>query len=144
MVYIYGNPEVITSKYREKERNYIIYHYCKYIYNNSGKTECIDTLRYKKYNKLHTSNKIPFNIIFDFSIPEDEPKQETLWLIDCVKKLDIVTKKQFVSKLPLGMLNFLLTYKRPGMINVTKRARKELIKEMTSQNKKPKEETVMG
>lgn len=142
--YIYKDPNHVTIENREKERNYVIYHYYKYIYNNCGKAECIKALQQERHIRLYSSNRYPLNSCFDFSIPEDEPKQKTLWLIGCVKELDTVTKKQFVSKLPLGMLNFLLTHKRPGMINVTKKARKELIKEMTVQNKKIKEETVMG
>jgi len=129
MGYIYKNLSCDSPKNREKEYNYVIYHYCKYIYNNFGKKECIDALYNKKYYRLYPINMTYSGNYFDFSIPKDEPKQEVLWLIDCVKELDTATKKQFVSKLPFCMLNFLLAHKRPGMINVTKRAKKELIKE---------------
>ena len=137
MLYLYKDiyRNNFTMKQREKESNYILYHYLKYTYNNFGRTACMEMLENKNYYNLYNLAVLPpLTFDFDFSIPEDEPKQEILWLIDCVKRLDKETKEQFVSKLPLSLLNFLLTHKRPGMINITKKARKELTKSIKLPN----------
>lgn len=128
-IYRFIDPNTITQNQLKKERNYIIYHYCKYIYHNVGVNECLDNLQKERYKELLRTMFIDtINMTFDFSIPEDEPKKSVLWLSDCVKKLDNRCKLDFVSKLSPDILDFLLRHKRLGLTTMVRKRKKELTK----------------
>ena len=95
---------------------YILYHFTRFIYNNYGKKQCLVYMR----NNLHF-------IDFKRFIPKDEDFRNILWVFDCFKNIDKQYRNEFVSGLSLNMVNYLLKYRKKGMVVLARQKKKELL-----------------
>lgn len=111
--YMYDNVIIQDKKTRKNYINYINYHYIKYIYNNFGKKErltCFLGMRLIKSNGL--------------CLPKGEPKRNLFWMLKLMHKSSPKNRKDFVSNLPIQLVNYILKKKIPGLITLAKARRK--------------------
>lgn len=106
---MYDNVIINSAKKRKAYTNYINYHYIKYIYNNFSKKKCLYTMLNKKLKKN-----------YGLHLPENESKRNLFWMFKLMRDLPSNYRKEFVSTLPITVVNYILKKRIPGIIMLAK------------------------
>jgi hypothetical protein len=117
----YMYSAVIISGGNKKRKiyiNYMNYHYIKYIYNVFGKKRCIHSILNKKLKES-----------YGLHLPKNEPKRNLLWILKLIKGLPSSYREEFISTLPITVINYILKKKIPGIIMLAKSRKKFLTME---------------